>query len=225
MPRVPRIYLRNLYWDERYSQGLIYSTNPSKIIIGPVYNFLKQHGFKKVLMIGGGYGKNAAFLARKAFSVTNSDVSKNAIKLGRKKYRELPNINFLNDDILKTKIKDNKYDAVICLYLLSLFTDKEIRIALRNIKRILRPSGLLICNFLSQDDYEYKLGMKVTKSTVLLDNKRQLVNFFTKKRATVLLRGNKFLISQIFKAIDTRFINILHKIAISKSWVAIALRP
>ena len=67
--KITSIKSRNRYWDKRYLKGEIYLRSPSKIIKNS-YNLLKKYKQKKILVIGGGYGRNAAFLAKRGFVIT-----------------------------------------------------------------------------------------------------------------------------------------------------------
>ena len=196
---------------------------PSKIIKNS-YNLLKKYKQKKILVIGGGYGRNAAFLAKRGFVITNSDVSANALSLGKRIYKQVNNLRFKKDDILRTKNTKSSFDAIFALYLLSLFTNQEVQVALKNIRKILRSNGILICNFLSTTDDEYSLGEKVNNDQFLHDNQQQLVHFYTKSKVRKLLIKSKFSIDKIYAVSESRYINTLGKKVTSRSMVVVARR-
>lgn len=215
--KIPSINSRNKYWDKRFERGAIYGENPSAII----KKMLKYLKGPKVLVAGGGYGRNSAFLADKGFNIVNFDISKNALNLGKNVYKDRKNLKFLKGDITVANKLRNGFDSIICLYILSLLNDKEVEKAINNFKNILVPNGKLICNFLSNKDAEYGLGRQIGKNKFVLDNGEQFCKFYTKKEAVKLLKSLKFKIIDIFEEKEKRFISVLNKNIISKSWVVI----
>lgn len=219
--KIPTIKNRNEYWNKRFLQGAIYDKKPSKLTFF-VLRYLKKVKPEKLLVIGGGYGRNAAYFAKNRFFVVNTDVSINALNFGKKIFSNVPNLIFKKDDILKSKIKHHSFDFIVCLYVLSLFLDSEIKIILNTIKKILKPHGLFICNFLSKKDDEYKLGAKINENIVLSDDKKQLVNFYNQKRVVNLLNASDFKILKISQISEKRFINVFSKKLISSSWFVVS---
>ena len=222
--KIPKIKTRNEYWNKRFLQGVIYGKK-SSMLASFVLKYLKKFKPQKILVVGGGYGRNAAFFAKNGFFVINADISANALNLGKKIFCNLSNLIFLKDDILKSKIKRHSFDSVVCLYSMSLFSDNEIKTALNTIKKILKPDGLFICNFLSKKDDEYKLGTKINENILLSDDKKQLVNFYDRKRVANLLKLIGFKILKINEVSEKRFINIFHKEFNSNSWFVVSQKP
>jgi len=220
-PKIPALNRRNAYWNKRFTEGAIYTKKPSKAII---LSWKYLVGSEKILVIGGGYGRNASFLAKKGFQLTNTDISSNAIKLGRKIYTSTDNLKFKKYDILKAGKEKQYYDAAVCIYLLSLFTKKEVHSTLKNIKDMLKPDGKIICNFLSTDDDELRLAIEnnnlIAENTILID-KNQLIKFYTKKQIKSVLEENNITIDKIIKIEESRYINILKKKITSRSWLVL----
>jgi 2-polyprenyl-3-methyl-5-hydroxy-6-metoxy-1,4-benzoquinol methylase len=218
--KIPKIETRNKYWNKRFLEGAIYNKNPSKLA-HLILKYLENTKPQKILVTGGGYGRNAVFFAKNKFFITSTDVAKNAIKLGKKYFANFPNLIFLQDNILKSKIKNRSFDFVISLYILSLFSDKEVKIILNKIKKILIPNGMFICNFLSKKDYEYKTENKIDNNIILADNKKQLINFYSKKEVVDLLKSNGLKVLKISEVSEKKFINIYKKEVTSYSWFVV----
>ena len=156
--------------------------------------------------------------------VTNNDVSVNALSLGKRIYQQVDNLRFKKDDIMRTKNTRSSFDAIIALYLLNLFTNQEVKVALKNIRKILKSNGILVCNFLSTTDDAYSLGEKINNDQFLHDNQQQLVHFYTKSKVRKLLIKSKFSIDKIYAVSESRYINTLGKKVTSRSIVVVARR-
>lgn len=72
---------------------------------------------KEVLDLGCGYGYGSALLAQKARSVVGVDLDRKAISIARERYREVKNLQFVEDDILNFLLKGTplKFDLVVLL--------------------------------------------------------------------------------------------------------------
>ena len=193
--KIPSLNSRNIYWDERFKEGLIYGTKPSKVV-RLIVPYIKSSS--RILIIGGGYGRNAAYLAKHGFNVLNTDVSKKAINLGRKIYKNVKNLRFEIEDVFNLKIKKESFDAVIAIYYLSLFTSDEVDKIFKNIREIIKNDGKFCANFLSLDDEEYGHGKEIKPNTFLYED-GQLVKFYTKEEIRNLFKKHKFKIDKIIK--------------------------
>ncbi len=248
--KIPEISKRNKYWNRRFSGGFIYGKKSSDIA-KMILPFLLRSKNIFVFGGGYGRTSFFLAKKIKGSCVSNIDVSANAIRLGGEFYknlehssprRSLPpvggetaaeransfqrvknagNLKFVQKDILKIKYKDAA-DAIVSLYLLSLFTTEEVDIALKNMRESLRDRGVLICNFLATDDDEYKMRTKTKSNMILCDKGQQFVKFYKRDQIKPILERNGFKVKKIFKTEEVRSIDVLHKKAVSRSWVAVA---
>ena len=77
---------------------------------------------KKFLDVGTGPATQAIMLSKRGFTVVGSDLSEAAINRARKKYPNDPSVNFIVDDILNTRLKDDEFDYIFdrgCFHVLS----------------------------------------------------------------------------------------------------------
>jgi ubiquinone/menaquinone biosynthesis C-methylase UbiE len=77
---------------------------------------------KKFLDLGTGPATQAIMLSKRGFTVVGSDLSEAAINRARKKYPNDPKVNFIVDDILNTRFKDEEFDYIFdrgCFHVLS----------------------------------------------------------------------------------------------------------
>lgn len=216
LKEIPNIKLKNEYWNSRFKEGAIYGEKPSKVmeIILP---YLKNS--KNSLVVGGGYGRNAMFLADHDIETKCIDISKNAINLGKNLYGNKPNLHFKNISI--HDVSEYEFDSVVSIYLLSLLDSEELDRLLEKIKKLLNIKGKFICNFLSTDDEEFGLGKKIDENTYLLDHGKQLVKFYSKEEVERLLQQHGFKITNLLKTEEIRFIDVLNKKITTRSWLVI----
>ena len=106
----------------------------------------------KFLDLGTGPATQAIWLAKRNFKVIGSDLSEAAVSRARKVYANEENINFLVDDILNSKFKDNEFDYIFdrgCFHVL-LPSDRQKYIS--KIKQILKAKGILFLKCFSDKE-------------------------------------------------------------------------
>src|SRR5918911_2254830 len=107
---------------------------------------------KKFLDLGTGPATQAVWLAKRGFNVTGSDLSEAAIKRARTVYGNEKNVNFVVDDILSSKLRENEFDYIFdrgCFHVL-LPTDRQRYIT--KIKQILKDNGILFLKCFSDKE-------------------------------------------------------------------------
>ena len=106
----------------------------------------------KFLDLGTGPATQAMWLAERGFKVIGSDISGAAISRAKKIYSKAKNVNFIVDDILNSKLKDNEFDYVFdrgCFHVL-LPADRKKYIS--KIKKILKANGILFLKCFSNKE-------------------------------------------------------------------------
>jgi 2-polyprenyl-3-methyl-5-hydroxy-6-metoxy-1,4-benzoquinol methylase len=129
-------YSAKLKWDQRYNKrSYVYGRIPAKFL---AENFDYLKGFRTVLDMGMGEGRNAVFLAQKGHQVTGMDISSVAIKKARRLAKDHGvKIKTIVGAMDKYKIADGSYDSIICFY----FVNRELN---QKIQNWLKPGGILI---------------------------------------------------------------------------------
>ena len=206
------------YWNQKFDKGTIYTERPSKIT-KQVSKYIK--GKHKILVIGGAYGRNAAFLANQGFDVTVIDISQTALDLGNTLFGHLNNLHFKKQNLLSLDFKDKSFDAIVGIYILNLFSSVKLNKIILNLKKILKDNGYFCCNFLSPDDDEFGYGKKIGHNTFIFE-KNQLLKFYEKKELNNLFHKHGFIIDKIYKEKETRLLENLNKNITSISFVALA---
>ena len=106
----------------------------------------------KFLDLGTGPATQAIWLAKRGFKVIGSDLSEAAINRARKIYANEENVNFIVDDILNSKFKDNEFDYIFdrgCFHVI-LPADRQKYIS--KIKQILKKDGILFLKCFSDKE-------------------------------------------------------------------------
>lgn len=117
----PSYYVTSEEFNQRPFWSGKYQENPS-----PGWNLDRPHPELKsilqqlklhkcrILVPGCGYGHDAALLAEQGHVVTAIDLSPEALKVAREKYGHLPNLNFIEADVLNLDEKyNNCFDIVL----------------------------------------------------------------------------------------------------------------
>ena len=105
---------------------------------------------KDVLDIACGEGYGSNLLSKDSKSVTGVDIAENAIAHARAKYRH-KNLKFVVGSCTSIPLPSNSIDVAISFETLEHFTEHEIFI--RELKRVLRPDGLLIISSPDKRNY------------------------------------------------------------------------
>ena len=96
------------WYNENFDFDLEKELDERKIIINN-----NNDDSKKFLDLGTGPATQAIWLAKRGFKVIGSDLSEAAINRAREIYANEENVNFIVDDILNSKFKDNEFDYIL----------------------------------------------------------------------------------------------------------------
>ncbi|MGG7464879.1 bifunctional demethylmenaquinone methyltransferase/2-methoxy-6-polyprenyl-1,4-benzoquinol methylase UbiE [Plantibacter sp. YIM 135347] len=101
---------------------------------------------ERVLDLAAGTGTSSASLAKNGAHVVAADFSPGMIAVGREKYRDVPNIEFVEADATKLPFADAEFDATtISFGLRNVVRPKD---ALAEMFRVTKPGGrIVICEF------------------------------------------------------------------------------
>ncbi len=110
---------------------------------------------KTVLDIASGEGYGSNILAKYAERVIGVDISSEAIEFARSKYYT-PNLNFMAGDATKIPLADASVDVVVSFETIEHHDKHEEMMS--EIKRVLRPSGLMILSSPNKQIYSDNAG-------------------------------------------------------------------
>ncbi|MCX4588359.1 class I SAM-dependent methyltransferase [Streptomyces sp. NBC_01549] len=182
------------HWQATYTQHpQMYGMEPSEPARHAAEVF-RAAGAGTVLELGAGHGRDALFFARKGFTVHATDFSATALEQLTAVARE----SGLADRITTTvhdvrdplPLPDASVDAVFAHMLLCMaLSTKEIRAAMDEIARVLRPGGLLVYTVRHTGDAHY--GQGVDHGDRIYEHGGFAVHFFDEALLKSLAQGWK----------------------------------
>ncbi|MFH1364036.1 MAG: methyltransferase domain-containing protein [Candidatus Aenigmatarchaeota archaeon] len=154
-------------WDELYrKQGEI-----QKEVINLVKNslqILKEMNVKNVLDVGFGTGRHVVFLAENGFDVHGIDVSERGKEITENK---------LNNKQLEADLKtadmhdlpypDDSFDAIVAVHTIEHNTMEGLKKTISELKRVLKPNGILVTTLISRNDPRYGEGEELEPNTYI----------------------------------------------------------
>jgi len=112
---------------------------------------------RAVLDIACGTGYGSALLARHAARVTGADLAQPAIDHARARYAAVPHLEFRQADCAALPFPDASFDAVVSFETLEHIAAQEP--FLDEVRRVLRPAGLLVLSCPNKVEYTDKRGV------------------------------------------------------------------
>ena len=135
-------------WDEIFTERGRVFTEPHSHI-DRVVKLIQDKDGRRVLDLGCGTGRHVVYLSRLGFDVYGFDVSQRALSMTQE---------WLDEENLKADLRkhqmerpfpyeDNFFDAVISTQVIHHNLMKDIRITIKEMERVLKPTGLLFVTF------------------------------------------------------------------------------
>lgn len=140
-----------------------------------------------VLELGAGNGKTLiSILKQKPKSLTAIDFSRESIHQLKSK-KELSDTNIIQANIQNLPFQDNCFDIVVCYYILNNLLESERVKAVIEMRRVLKPKGVLLFEDFSKGDFRQK-GKSIEENTIQKSN-GLICHFFTKSELTNLFNS------------------------------------
>jgi SAM-dependent methyltransferase len=140
-----------------------------------------------ILELGCGRGVDAAFLAAAGHTVIATDLSDRVIEQDNQRYAREPRLSFRVVDMqAPLPFADGSFDLIYAHLTLHYFPDAVTRRIFGEIRRVLRPDGLLAFVCKTVDDPLYGRGELVEQDMYLLDGKPR--HFFSQAYVERCLR-------------------------------------
>ncbi|MFH0955220.1 MAG: methyltransferase domain-containing protein [Candidatus Micrarchaeota archaeon] len=183
--RAQPVETTNKDWEETYRKKGVVHAEIEPFVKKTVPLFRKKK-VKTILDLGCGTGKNCFFLAKKGFTVYGIDSSPTAVRIAARQLKGKQNkkIRLKQSDMTKIPFKKGSFDAVICYRVIYHGTIKQIRKAIREVYRVLKPNGLFALNLITGNDQDFRKGQEIEKNTFIYLNPKEYNvphHFFTKK--------------------------------------------
>ncbi|MBU1205175.1 MAG: class I SAM-dependent methyltransferase [Nanoarchaeota archaeon] len=157
-----------------------------------VLTIFKKQKVKRVLNLGCGAGRNLVYLLEKGFDMYGIDCAPEGLRIIKerlKKEKRKCNLN-LGNIFNKLPYEDNFFDAVISVQVLQHGKISEIKRAIKEIERVLKPGGLIFITLSGRISkgrvrpYLIKTAKKIAPRTYVptMGNEKGLTHFIYNKK-------------------------------------------
>ena len=148
------------FWENMFQQiGLLWQFDPADSAV-TACNLFAENGFRRILIPGFGYGRNARTFVKRGFEVTGIEIAETAIRLARENGLTIP---VHHGSVNDMPFDDTIYDGIFCYALIHLLNQNERRQFLKNCYNQLRKGGIMVFSVVSKDYKLYGNGRPVSK--------------------------------------------------------------
>lgn len=153
---------------------------------------MRRRGIKRVLDLGCGAGRHTIYLAREEFEVYALDISLDGVEhTAQWLTSEGLQAHVQQADMTALPYADDFFDCIVSVSVLHHNTLTNIRTAMGEIRRALRPGGLFFSTECAKDDYQDGRGEQIENGTYLApedaDQPGVPHHFFSKDEIRALL--------------------------------------
>jgi ubiquinone/menaquinone biosynthesis C-methylase UbiE len=121
---------------------------------------------KRVLELGCGNGKTAAALLRAAGEVVAIDFSRRGLEACRRTLPD-PNLLLVEADVRHLPFAEAAFDQVVAFHVLGHLLENERQAMVEEVRRVLRPGGVLMVRVFSSNDMRCGGGARIEPGTYL----------------------------------------------------------
>lgn len=184
-------------WDPIFEQYGYMFRAPQKEMPN-VAELFKERGVKKVLDLGCGSGRHLVHLAEQGFEVFGMDLSGKAIELAANwlKERGLSAKLRVNSIYERFPYEDNFFDAIISVRVINHGRIENIRNAIGEMQRVLKPRGLLFIEV--SKDRPIRVSKKQSSRSRII-GPRTLVPKKGKEKGIIHYQFNKVILRKEFQ--------------------------
>lgn len=143
-------------WDERYAgEGYLFGTEPNAFLQSQ--QALLKPGMS-CLAVADGEGRNGVWLAQQGLRVLSVEASSVALNKAKKLAQQRGvAIEFEQADLLQWEWGENRFDVIVAIFIQFVGPAQREQM-FANIKRCLKPGGLLLLQGYTPRQLEYKTG-------------------------------------------------------------------
>lgn len=149
------------FWEEAFkNKPIMWGEQPTTSAIETCEHF-KSLGFRKILIPGFGYGRNARPFLDSGFEVAGIEISKTAIQLA---YQQLGGeIKVFHGSVGDMPFDQDIYDGIFCHALIHLLRSDERKRLLTNCNAQIKSGGLMVFTTITKHASTYGVGEKLGK--------------------------------------------------------------
>lgn len=171
-------------WEYIYAKkGEVQTKYLDKVLDG--IKVFKKNKYINVLDLGCGTGRHTILLAEEGFNVHAIDISKTGIDILNNKISKLgiSNVKTCISDMRMLPYENSSFDAVICVLTIDHGTTWQVKKTIEEIYRVLRSGGILIVDFMSEEDETFGLGVQIEENSFVssMEDEEGICHHYTNK--------------------------------------------
>lgn len=183
---------QQLRWEKAYSEEPDFFGQEPSFSARKALEHFEKAGKSSIIELGAGQGRDTLFFAKNGFQVYALDYSESAVEAINQKARKLglsQSIKAIRHDVRKPLPFDNEsfsgcYSHM--LYCMALTTE-ELEFLFREVRRVLKPSGINIYTVRHTRDEHYRKGKHICEDIYEYDG--FAVHFFSREKVERLSEG------------------------------------
>ncbi len=168
-----------LLWENLHKQSRFRPKYPSELVVQYIFRNFTRDGKTRVLDLGCGAGRHVFFMASENIDTYGIDISADGIEhteqLLKAKGLEA---NLKVASAGKIPYDSDFFDGIVCYGVLYYCKIDEIKNAVKEIYRVLKPNGKALILVRSTGDYRFGKGKEIEKNTFLIEEKDQSKSSF-----------------------------------------------
>ena len=172
MSEINRVKWINLHKNKRYRPKY-----PSETVVQFVFRNFLRDGKTKVLDLGCGAGRHVFFLGNENIVPYGLDFSDEGIEYtkemmaanGLGQYAD----NMSVGTLMQLPYADNFFDGIICYGVLYYLPNEDIKKAVQEMRRVLKPEGKILLVVRTTEDYRYDKEKEIEKHTTIINEESE----------------------------------------------------
>lgn len=200
------------YWNKIYSRAI--SKSNYDFWLDKYDNLLAQYKNGVFIDLGCGTGDDTIYLVNKGFNIIACDFSYKALRIVNSKNAHVHTI--LVDMLDGLPFPDSFASCIISDLSLHYFSEKETKRIVDDIKRVLTPSGILLCRVNSTADINFGAltGEKLDKNYFLVEGCKK--RFFDEEYLMNLFKEMNIFFMKEYETFKYEKSKVVWEIALSK---------
>ncbi|MDO6675869.1 class I SAM-dependent methyltransferase [Tenacibaculum sp. 1_MG-2023] len=123
--------------------------------------FFVENSVKDILIPGIGYGRNAQTFIQNGIIVSGIEISKTAIELAKKHFRN--EMTIFHGSVKKMPFDNKKYDGIFCHALIHLLDSKERKKLIQDCYNQLTKNGFMVFTAITKNASQFGKGKLISK--------------------------------------------------------------
>ncbi len=185
------------FWEQAFKDKReMWGENPTNSAVAAAKTF-NDNGFKKILIPGIGYGRNAQPFLNFRMDVTGIEISETAIQLAKKHFGN--GVKIYHGSVTNMPFDDACYDGIFCHALIHLLKKEERKKLIADCYKQLAANGLMFFTAITKKSPTYGQGLLKGKDTF---EQFGGVNMFFYDEETIAEEFSRYGLYQVDEIID-----------------------